>query len=131
MENYDVNIKIEKAMFVEDAKNKEEAIQKAVVRVQEILVPGIRSHSKIIAVKSNLEKQKQTCVVCADENDNNSIELIGGVCPNCSLDYNKSKSNTLLKEQVIEVDKIFNDLTNVYNKAELELLAQNILAFLG
>lgn len=102
-QNYDVEIKIEKNLYVTDAPSKVEAIKKAIAFIEELLFHGIKPYSKITATKTN------------NTETSTEVKII----------------EPLLVEQIAEVDKIYNDLINVYNKDEIILLVENLNSYIG
>lgn len=95
--NYKVNIKIDRTLFIEEVNNSEEAIENAILYLDNLLLAGVKPYARAIAVKSNITEQPDELHV----------------------------------EQLEEVKKLSLQISNIFNKAELKLLAEDIKFYIG
>lgn len=94
--NYNVTIKIEKTIFIENVEKETEAIQNAVSYFYELIQQGVRPYMKIVAAKTN------------------------------DTDDTKELQEEIHEEQVKEINKTSLQLANSFNKSELKLLVEDI-----
>jgi hypothetical protein len=91
-DNYKVNIKIDKNIFIEGVSSKAEAIRKASAFFNELLITGMQHRYNILAVKTN--DTEETTEIIHDE----QLKQIQKTSLSLSNVYNKKELQLLIED---------------------------------
>lgn len=90
--NYRVEIKIERILFIEGVNNSEEAIENATLYLDNLLLAGVKPYARAIAIKTNLTESTEAVL------HKEQLEEVKKMSLDISNAFNKEEMKLLVED---------------------------------